>query len=147
MAQPTTPDRAQPTPAAAPDQQPATSQEARTAVTPERSASATQEALRRLTGDLQQPTSAFPPIAGYGFLSDCENFGLVSPSGGIEWLCLPRPDSPSVFGAMLDRDAGHFTVGPDGVAVPASRRYLPGTMVLETSGARALVGSSSATCS
>ncbi|MGN6166992.1 MAG: glycoside hydrolase family 15 protein [Solirubrobacteraceae bacterium] len=89
--------------------------------------------MRRLTRDLQQPTSAFPPIAGYGFLSDCETFALVAPGGGIEWLCLPRPDSPSVFGAMLDRDAGHFTLAPDGVAVPASRRYLPGTMVLETS--------------
>ncbi len=91
------------------------------------------EAARRLTGDLQHTTSAFPPIAGYGFLSDCENFALVAPGGGVEWLCLPRPDSPSVFGAMLDRDAGHFTLCPDQVAVPASRRYLPGTMVLETS--------------
>jgi GH15 family glucan-1,4-alpha-glucosidase len=127
------PEQTQPAPAAAPEQQPAADREAQPAITPERSVSAAQEALRRLTGDLQQPTSAFPPIAGYGFLSDCENFGLVSPSGGIEWLCLPRPDSPSVFGAMLDRDAGHFTLGPDGVAVPASRRYLPGTMVLETS--------------
>ena len=42
-------------------------------------------------------------------------------------------DSPSVFGAMLDRDAGHFRLGPTGVRVPAGRRYLPGTMVLETS--------------
>ena len=99
----------------------------------QRPAPPSQEPTRRLTGDLQQPTSAFPPIAGYGFLSDCETFALVAPGGGIEWLCLPRPDSPSVFGAMLDRDAGHFTLGPDGVAVPASRRYLPGTMVLETS--------------
>jgi GH15 family glucan-1,4-alpha-glucosidase len=99
----------------------------------ERPAPAHHEEMRRLTGDLQRPTSAFPPIAGYGFLSDCENFALVAPGGGVEWLCLPRPDSPSVFGAMLDRDAGHFNLGPDGIAVPASRRYLPGTMVLETS--------------
>ena len=42
-------------------------------------------------------------------------------------------DSPSVFGAMLDRDAGMFRLGPDGSTVPAARRYLPGTMVLETS--------------
>jgi GH15 family glucan-1,4-alpha-glucosidase len=42
-------------------------------------------------------------------------------------------DSPSVFGALLDRDAGHFRLGPTGVKVPAGRRYLPGTMVLETS--------------
>jgi GH15 family glucan-1,4-alpha-glucosidase len=75
----------------------------------------------------------FTPIADYGFLSDCETCALVAPNGAIEWLCLPRFDSPSVFGAILDRDAGMFRLGPDGVNVPAARRYLPGTMVLETS--------------
>jgi alpha,alpha-trehalase len=78
-------------------------------------------------------SSPFPPIAEYGFLSDCATCALVAPSGNVEWLCLPRFDSPSVFGAILDRDAGMFRLGPDGVNVPASRRYLPGTMVLETS--------------
>jgi GH15 family glucan-1,4-alpha-glucosidase len=77
--------------------------------------------------------SPFPPIAEYGFLSDCETCALVAPSGNVEWLCLPRFDSPSVFGSILDRDAGMFRLGPDGVEVPAARRYLPGTMVLETS--------------
>jgi GH15 family glucan-1,4-alpha-glucosidase len=77
--------------------------------------------------------SAFPPIAAYAFLSDCETTALVAPNGNIEWLCLPRMDSPSVFGAILDRDAGSFRVGPAGVNVPAARRYIPGTMVLETS--------------
>jgi alpha,alpha-trehalase len=77
--------------------------------------------------------SAFPPIAQYGFLSDCETCALVAPSGNVEWLCLPRFDSPSVFGALLDRDAGGFRIGPADVEVPADRRYLPGTMVLETS--------------
>jgi GH15 family glucan-1,4-alpha-glucosidase len=76
---------------------------------------------------------AFPPVADYGFLSDCETCALVAPTGNVEWLCLPRFDSPSVFGAMLDRGAGMFRLGPDGVNVPAARRYLPGTMVLETS--------------
>jgi len=74
----------------------------------------------------------FPPIADYAFLSDCESMALVAPSGDVEWMCLPRPDSPSVFGALLDRDAGSFRIGPTDVAVPAGRRYLPGTMVLET---------------
>ncbi|WP_433605352.1 glycoside hydrolase family 15 protein [Dactylosporangium sp. CA-139114] len=77
--------------------------------------------------------SSFPPIESYGFLSDCETTALVAPSGNVEWLCLPRLDSPSVFGAILDRDAGGFRVGPADTMVPAARRYLPGTMVLETS--------------
>ncbi len=58
---------------------------------------------------------------------------LVAPSGSVEWMCLPRMDGPSVFGAILDRDAGWFRLGPEDVDVPADRRYLPGTMVLETS--------------
>ncbi len=77
--------------------------------------------------------SSYPPIAEYAFLSDCETMALVAPSGAVEWLCLPRVDSPSVFGALLDRDAGAFRLAPEGMTVPASRRYLPGTMVMETS--------------
>src|SRR5262249_34296479 len=77
--------------------------------------------------------SPFPPIADYGFLSDCETTALVAPSGNVEWLCLPRIDSPSVFAAILDRDAGGFRVGPAETLGPAARRYLPGTMVLATS--------------
>lgn len=74
----------------------------------------------------------FAPIADFGFLSDCETNALVAPSGNIEWMCLPRMDSPSVFGSLLDRDAGYFRVGPAGVEVPAAQRYIPGTMVMET---------------
>jgi GH15 family glucan-1,4-alpha-glucosidase len=77
--------------------------------------------------------SAYPPIGDYGFLSDCETGALVAPSGNVEWLCLPRFDSPSVFGSILDRRAGGFRFGPDDITVPSARRYLPGTMVLETS--------------
>ena len=80
-----------------------------------------------------RPRSAFPAIASYGFLSDCETTALIAPSSNVEWLCLPRMDSPSVFGAILDRDAGTFRLAPEGVQVPADRRYVPGTMVLETS--------------
>jgi GH15 family glucan-1,4-alpha-glucosidase len=47
--------------------------------------------------------SAYPPIADYAFLSDCEVTALVAPSGSVEWMCLPKMDGPSVFGAMLDR--------------------------------------------
>ncbi|MET3805699.1 GH15 family glucan-1,4-alpha-glucosidase [Nakamurella sp. UYEF19] len=77
-------------------------------------------------------TSNFPNIADYAFLSDCETNCLIAPSGAVEWFCLPRPDSPSVFTALLDRSGGSFRVGPFGVQVPAARRYLPGTLVLET---------------
>ncbi len=76
--------------------------------------------------------SPFPPIADYGFLSDCHTGALVASDGAVEWLCMPHFDSPSVFAAMLDRGAGRFRVGPYGVYVPAGRRYLPGTNVIET---------------
>jgi GH15 family glucan-1,4-alpha-glucosidase len=76
--------------------------------------------------------SPFPSIADYGFLSDCEVCALVAPSGSVEWMCLPRMDGPSVFAAILDRHAGWFRLGPADATVPAERRYLPGTMVLET---------------
>jgi len=76
--------------------------------------------------------SPFPPIADYGFLSDCHTGALVASDGSIEWMCLPHFDSPSVFGAMLDRGAGSWRVGPYGIYVPAGRRYIPGTNVIET---------------
>jgi alpha,alpha-trehalase len=76
--------------------------------------------------------SPFPPIADYGFLSDCEVTALVAPSGSIEWMCLPRMDGPSIFASILDRSAGSFRLGPADATVPSGRRYLPGTMILET---------------
>jgi GH15 family glucan-1,4-alpha-glucosidase len=74
----------------------------------------------------------FPPIGSYGFLSDCHTAALVSFAGTIEWLCFPRFDSPSAFAALLDRGAGHMRLRPKGVIVPISRRYVPGTLVIET---------------
>jgi GH15 family glucan-1,4-alpha-glucosidase len=76
--------------------------------------------------------SAFPPIAEYALLSDCETTALIALNGNVEWMCVPRMDSPSVFASMLDRDAGSFRLGPAHANVPAGRRYIPGTMVLET---------------
>ena len=74
----------------------------------------------------------FPPIGSYGFLSDCHTSALVSYDGAVEWLCLPRFDSPSAFAALLDRGAGHFKLAPRGLIVPIGRRYEPGTLVIET---------------
>ncbi|HEX5527352.1 MAG TPA: trehalase-like domain-containing protein, partial [Solirubrobacterales bacterium] len=74
----------------------------------------------------------FPPIASYGFLSDCHTAALVSYDGSVEWLCFPRFDSPSAFAALLDRGAGHMSLRPKGVIVPIARRYEPGTLVIET---------------
>jgi alpha,alpha-trehalase len=76
--------------------------------------------------------SPFPPIASYGFISDCHTGALIAPDGGIGWLCVPRFDAPSVFGTLLDRQAGYFRLAPFGMNVPSSRRYEPGTNVLET---------------
>ncbi len=81
---------------------------------------------------MTQEDSPFPPIADYGFLSDCHTGALLASDGAIEWLCMPHFDSPSVFASMLDRGAGRFRVGPYGLYVPAGRRYLPGTNVIET---------------
>jgi alpha,alpha-trehalase len=88
--------------------------------------------MKQIVGDVPLGGSPFPPIADYAFLSDCETGALVAPSGNVEWLCLRRFDGPSVFGAMLDRDAGGFLVAPLGVHVPTARRYVPGTMIVET---------------
>jgi GH15 family glucan-1,4-alpha-glucosidase len=86
----------------------------------------------RYTSGTRHDGSPFPPIADYGFLSDCHTGALLASDGSIEWMCLPHFDSPSVFGAMLDRGAGSWRVGPYNVFVPAGRRYIPGTNLIET---------------
>jgi GH15 family glucan-1,4-alpha-glucosidase len=76
--------------------------------------------------------SPFPPIADFAFLSDCHTSALVAPDGGIGWLCVPSFDSPSVFGTLLDREAGFFRLAPFGIDRPAARLYEPGTNTLVT---------------
>ncbi|MBV8178193.1 MAG: glycoside hydrolase family 15 protein [Mycobacterium sp.] len=76
--------------------------------------------------------SPFPPIADFAFLSDCHTGALVAPDGSIDWLCVPRFDSPSVFGSLLDRAAGSFRLAPFGINVPSDRAYEPGTNTLLT---------------
>jgi GH15 family glucan-1,4-alpha-glucosidase len=74
---------------------------------------------------------ASTPIAEYGLLADCNSAALVSRDGSIDWLCLPRYDSPAVFARLLDPDAGHWSLRPAG-AYRSERRYVPGTLVVET---------------
>ena len=74
----------------------------------------------------------FRRVDDYGLLADCNSAALVDRYGSIDWLCMPRYDSASVFAAILDPSAGHWSIRP---ARPFSteRRYLPGTLVVETS--------------
>jgi alpha,alpha-trehalase len=76
--------------------------------------------------------SPFPPIADYAFLSNCHTGALIAADGAIDWLCAPRFDSPSVFGSLLDREAGYFRFAPFGINHPTARVYVPGTNILET---------------
>jgi GH15 family glucan-1,4-alpha-glucosidase len=70
-------------------------------------------------------------IADYALLADRHGAALVDRHGSIDWLCVPRFDSPSVFGRLLGEDAGHWSLHAPG-AVSVGRRYLDRTMVLET---------------
>jgi GH15 family glucan-1,4-alpha-glucosidase len=72
-----------------------------------------------------------PPIADYGFLSDCHSAALVDSSGSVDWWCVPRFDSPSVLGRLLDPEAGHWELAP-AEEFTTSRSYLPDTLVVET---------------
>ena len=73
----------------------------------------------------------FQPIAAYGLLADCNSAALVDRDGSIGWLCLPRYDSAAVFAQILDPSGGHWAIRPTG-AYQSERRYLPGTLVIET---------------
>jgi GH15 family glucan-1,4-alpha-glucosidase len=75
----------------------------------------------------------YRPIGDYGFLGDCHTGALVSSDGSVDWLCLPRLDDGSYFGRLLDRERGGWcAITPADPAVRTSRRYLDGTLVLQT---------------
>ena len=72
-------------------------------------------------------------LEDYALIGDLEAAGLVGRNGTIDWLCLPRFDSASCFSALLgDERHGHWRLGPAGEVTATSRRYRPGTLVLET---------------
>ena len=80
---------------------------------------------------MQPQHGASQPIANYALLADCSSAALADLSGSIDWLCVPRYDSAAVFARLLDSDAGHWSIRPSG-PFSSTRRYLPGTLVLET---------------
>ena len=87
---------------------------------------------RPLSGEEpDRPGGRQPPIADYGFLSDCHSAALVDRSGSVDWWCVPRFDSPSVLGRLLDPQAGHWALRPVG-AFSTDREYVGDTLVLRT---------------
>ncbi|WP_426398627.1 glycoside hydrolase family 15 protein [Ralstonia sp. R-29] len=72
-------------------------------------------------------------IEDYALIGDCETAALVSRDGSIDWLCWPRFDSGACFAALLGTpDHGRWRIAPQGNVRTVHRRYLPGTLVLET---------------
>ncbi|MEC4815936.1 MAG: glycoside hydrolase family 15 protein [Scytonema sp. PMC 1069.18] len=81
---------------------------------------------------LIQPTSSFPPIEDYGIIGNCHTAALVNSHGSIDWLCLPRFDSPSLFARILDIErGGAWSIQPT-TAYKSTHHYLDETNILET---------------
>ena len=75
----------------------------------------------------------YPAIEDHGLIGDLQTAALVSTDGTVDWMCLPRFDSPSVFAALLDRrGGGRFTLAPAGGKHVTRQMYLPGTAILVT---------------
>lgn len=75
----------------------------------------------------------YPPIADYALLSDCHCTALVGRSGSIDWCCMPRMDSESCFGRLLDwRKGGHFRIAPQAGDCRVTRDYRDATLILDT---------------
>lgn len=75
----------------------------------------------------------YPPITDYALIGDCRSTALVSRDGSIDWCCMPDVDSDSCFGRLLDWEKGGYClIAPQEPEVVAQRRYLPDTMILET---------------
>ena len=79
----------------------------------------------------ERPGGRQPAIADYGFLSDCHSAALVDRWGSVDWWCVPRFDSPSVFGRLLDPTGGHWALRPIG-EFTGERGYVGDTLVLRS---------------
>src|SRR3954451_5651660 len=79
------------------------------------------------------PTMPYQPIENYGLIGNLRTAALVGMDGSIDWLCLPRFDSPSVFAALLDdRKGGRFRIAPPGDGLRPRQHYWPNTNILIT---------------
>ncbi|HTX06524.1 MAG TPA: trehalase-like domain-containing protein, partial [Steroidobacteraceae bacterium] len=79
-----------------------------------------------------KPKGGYPPISDYALIGDCHSAALVSRQGSIDWCCLPRFDSDSCFGRLLDcSNGGHFQIAPAG-RFSSRREYLEKSLVLAT---------------
>jgi len=74
----------------------------------------------------------YPPISDYGYISDCHSAALISKAGSIDWCCMPRIDSRSCFGRLLDWQQGGYCRITPAKKCEASRRYLEDSLILET---------------
>jgi GH15 family glucan-1,4-alpha-glucosidase len=72
------------------------------------------------------------PLGQHALLSDCTSAALVTADGSVDWLCLPRFDSTSVFARLLDDGAGHFRIAPASSASSSTRSYRRSSLVLDT---------------
>ncbi len=76
---------------------------------------------------------AYPPIEDHGLIGDLQTAALVCSDGTVDWLCVPRFDSPSIFAGLLDRQrGGYFRIAPEGTDYVSRQLYLPGTPILIT---------------
>jgi len=82
--------------------------------------------------DASSARNVDPEIGDYAIIGDCRTAALIARAGSLDWLCLPHFSGPSLFAALLDQErGGRFAIGPV-QEFQSSRRYLPGTPILET---------------